>query len=96
MHYTSDLIKKDEMGMVHTTCGRVQQCVQNTGDRPAGKRPLGRSRHVWENGIKMDLEEMRWQDVDWNHVAWDREQWVVPVNIVMNLWIPKKFWECLE
>jgi hypothetical protein len=25
-----------------------------------GKRPLGRPRRRWENGIKMDLEEIGW------------------------------------
>jgi hypothetical protein len=25
---------------------------------PKGKRPLGRPRHRWENGIRMDLREI--------------------------------------
>jgi hypothetical protein len=28
--------------------------------KPEGKRPLGRPRHRWEDGIKMDLEEIGW------------------------------------
>jgi hypothetical protein len=28
--------------------------------KPKGKRPLGRPRHRWEDGIKMDLEEIGW------------------------------------
>jgi len=28
--------------------------------KPEGKRPLGRSRHRWENNIKMDLQEVGW------------------------------------
>jgi hypothetical protein len=28
--------------------------------KPEGKRPLGRSRHRWEDGIKMDLREIGW------------------------------------
>jgi hypothetical protein len=32
--------------------------------KPEGKRPLGRSRHRWENGIKMDLREIGWGSVD--------------------------------
>jgi len=27
---------------------------------PEGKRPLGRSKCIWEDNIKMDLQEMRW------------------------------------
>jgi hypothetical protein len=26
--------------------------------KPEGKRPLGRPRHRWENGIRMDLREI--------------------------------------
>ena len=26
--------------------------------KPEGKRPLGRSRHRWEDNIKMDLQEV--------------------------------------
>jgi hypothetical protein len=25
-----------------------------------GKRPLGRPRHMWENGVKMDLQVVGW------------------------------------
>ena len=28
------------------------------------KGPLGRGRHRWENNIKMNLEEIRWDCVD--------------------------------
>jgi hypothetical protein len=28
--------------------------------RPEGRRPLGRSRHRWEDNIKMDPQEVRW------------------------------------
>jgi hypothetical protein len=33
---------------------------------PKGKRPLGRSRHRWEDKIRMDLREIWWEDVHWN------------------------------
>jgi hypothetical protein len=26
-------------------------------EKPEGKRPLGRQRHIWENGITIDLRE---------------------------------------
>jgi len=32
-----------------------------------GKRPCRRSRHRWENNIKMDLKEIGWLGVDWIH-----------------------------
>jgi len=28
------------------------------GEKPKGKRPLGRPRHRWGDNIKMDLEEV--------------------------------------
>jgi hypothetical protein len=33
--------------------------------KPEGKRPLGRPRHRWEDGIRMDLREIGWGSVDW-------------------------------
>jgi hypothetical protein len=32
---------------------------------PEGKRPLGRSRRRWEDGIRMDLREIGLGYVDW-------------------------------
>jgi hypothetical protein len=34
-------------------------CNGFTG-KPEGKRPLGRPRRRWENGIRMDLKEIGW------------------------------------
>jgi hypothetical protein len=39
-----------------------------------GKRPLGKSRHRWEDNIKMYFKETGWVDVDWIHLAQDRGQ----------------------
>jgi hypothetical protein len=37
--------------------------------KPEGKRPLGRSRHRWEDNIKMDLREIGWRDMNWIDLA---------------------------
>jgi hypothetical protein len=37
--------------------------------KPEGKRPLGRPRRRWEDGIRMDLREIGWGSVDWIHLA---------------------------
>jgi hypothetical protein len=50
-----------------------------------GKRPLGRPRRRWEDGIKLDLEEIGWGSVEWVYLAQDRERWRAVVNAVMNL-----------
>jgi hypothetical protein len=53
--------------------------------KPEGRRPLGRPRRRWEDGIRMDLEEIGWGGVDWIHLAQDRDRWRALVNAVMNL-----------
>jgi hypothetical protein len=50
-----------------------------------GRRPLGSQRHRWEEGIRMDLGEIGWKDVEWVKLAQDRGQWRAVVNAVMNL-----------
>jgi hypothetical protein len=46
--------------------------------RPIEKRPLGRSRHRWENGIKMNLRETGWGV--WSGFIWIR------IGTVVRLW----------
>jgi hypothetical protein len=41
--------------------------------KPEGKRPLGRPRRRWEDGIKMDLRKIGWGGVEWIHLAQDRD-----------------------
>jgi hypothetical protein len=55
--------------------------------KPEGKRPLEIPRRRLEDGIKMDLEEIGWGDVEWIHLAQDRDYWRAVVNAVMNLWV---------
>jgi hypothetical protein len=51
------------------------------------KRPIGRPRPRWEDNIKVDLKEIRWNGVDWNDLE-ERDWWRTLVNIVMNLLVP--------
>jgi hypothetical protein len=37
--------------------------------KPEGKRPLRKHRSTWEDNIKIDLREIRWEGVDWIHLA---------------------------
>jgi hypothetical protein len=53
--------------------------------KPKGKRPLGRPRRRWENGIIMDLRETGLGGMDWIRLAQDRDRWRAVVNAVMNL-----------
>jgi hypothetical protein len=49
-----------------------------------GEKPLGRLRHAWEDGIKMDLTEIGWKVVEFIHPAQYRDWWQAVVNTVMN------------
>jgi hypothetical protein len=52
---------------------------------PEGKRPLGRPRRRWEDGIRMDLRYIGLGGVDWIRLAQDRDRWRAVVSAVMNL-----------
>jgi hypothetical protein len=52
--------------------------------KPEEKRPLGRPRRRWEDGIRMDLRETG-LGVDWIRLAQDRDRWRAVVSAVMNL-----------
>jgi hypothetical protein len=53
--------------------------------KPEGKRPLGRPRRRWEDGIRMDLRETGLGAVDWIRLAQDRDRWRAVVSAVMNV-----------
>jgi hypothetical protein len=53
--------------------------------KPEGKRPLGRQRHRWEDGLRMDLTEIGLLSVEWIQLAQDRGRWQTLVNTVINL-----------
>jgi hypothetical protein len=53
--------------------------------KPEGKRPLGRPRSRWDDGIRMDLREIGLGGVDWIRLAQDRDRWRTAVSAVMNL-----------
>jgi hypothetical protein len=57
-------------------------------EKPEGKRPLGRSRHRWEDNIQMDLRETGWGGMDWIDLAQDRDRCKASVNTVMNFQVP--------
>ena len=41
--------------------------------KPEGKRPLGRPRHIWDDKIKMELQEVGGGYGDWMELAQDRD-----------------------
>jgi hypothetical protein len=72
----------------HVACMEEERNVYKVlMGKPEGKRPLGRARHRWEDGIRMDLREIGLGSVDWIQLAQDRDRWWALVNAVMNLWV---------
>ena len=55
---------------------------------PAGKRPLGRPRHRWEDNIRIDHKEIGINTRKWVDLAHDREYWRIFVNVALNLRLP--------
>jgi hypothetical protein len=55
--------------------------------KPEGKRPPGRPRRRWDDGIRMDLRETGWGSVDWTQLAQYRDRWRSVLSAVMSLWI---------
>jgi hypothetical protein len=53
--------------------------------KPEGKRSLARPKRRWEGGIRMDLREIGWGNVEWVQLAQDRGRWRAVVNVVMYL-----------
>jgi hypothetical protein len=43
--------------------------------KPKGKRPLGRPRRRWEDGVRMDLGEIGCGSIEWIQLAQDRSRW---------------------
>jgi hypothetical protein len=54
------------------------------GENSEGKRLLGRSMRTWEDNIRVDLRERRWEGMDWIHLVQERDQRRDFVNTVMN------------
>jgi hypothetical protein len=53
--------------------------------KPEGKRPLGRPRHIWEDNIRIDFQEVGFWGMDWIGLVQDRDRWRAIVKAVMNL-----------
>jgi hypothetical protein len=55
--------------------GKERKVYRVLVGKPEGKRPLGRSRRRWEDGIRTDLREVGLRGVDWIRLDQDRDQW---------------------
>jgi hypothetical protein len=70
----------------HVACmGEERNVYKVLMGKPEGRRSLGRPRHRWEDGIRMDLREIGWKGAEWVKLAHDGGQWRTVVNALMNL-----------
>jgi hypothetical protein len=65
--------------------GKERNVYRVLMEKPEGKKPLGRPRLRWEDGIRIDLREICGGSVDWIQLAQGRDRWRALVNTVMNL-----------
>ena len=56
--------------------------------KPEGRRPLGRPRRIWEDNIRMGLQEVGCGSMNWIKLAQDRDRWRTLVSALMNLRVP--------
>jgi hypothetical protein len=55
--------------------------------KPEGRTQLARPRRLWEDNIKMYLQEVGFGGVDWIELAQDDRSQAL-VNVVMNFRVP--------
>jgi hypothetical protein len=92
LHSSPDIIRQIKSRRMqlawHVACmGEGRNVYRVLVGKPEGKRPPERPRCRWEYGIKMDLGEIGWGDVEWVYLAQDRDRGWALVNVVMNLQI---------
>jgi len=68
--------------------GEVRNAYKVLVGKPEGKRPLGRSKHKWENNIGMDIWELGYEIMNWINVIQYRDQWQALVDTALNLRVP--------
>ena len=56
--------------------------------KPEGKRPRGKPKCIWEDNIKMDLQEVGCEGMNWIDVAEDGDRGRAVVNVAMNFRVP--------
>jgi hypothetical protein len=64
-------IKEHGMGGTCRMDGREDKCVYRFVEKKCeGGRPPGRPSIRWENNVKLDLKEIRYDCVEWDQLLW--------------------------
>lgn len=61
------------------------KCFQFFFRKSLRKRPLGRTRHRWENYIKTGIKEIKRESVDCTRLDQDNGKWMAEVSKAINL-----------
>jgi hypothetical protein len=90
LYLSPDIIRQFKSRQIrwvgHVACiGKERGVYTVLVGKPEVRRPLGRPRHRWEDGVRMDLREIGLWGVDWIRLAQDRDRWRAVVSAVMNL-----------
>jgi hypothetical protein len=90
LYSSPDIIRHVKSGRTrwagHVACmGEERKVYKVLVGKPEGKRPLGRPRRRWKDGIRVDLREICLGGVHWIRLAQDRDRWRAVVSAVMNL-----------
>jgi len=70
------------MWVGHLACMREQETHKILVRKPKRNWPHGRTRHVWENNINVDLREIGYEEMEWIQLAQAFS------NPVMNFQVP--------
>ena len=57
--------------------------------KPEGKRQLGRPRRIWEDNMKIGLQEVSWGRMNLIDLAQDKDRGRALVKAMMNLRVPQ-------
>jgi hypothetical protein len=82
-YYSGNQIEKKVMRRAYSTYWGKRGAYWILVLRPEGQRPFGRSRHRWEDNIKMDLQSVGW-GIAWIEVAQNSDRGRALVNAVMK------------
>jgi hypothetical protein len=88
LYCAGNKIENDEMGGNVARLGEGRGVYRDLVGKPEGKKPLGRSRHIWEDNIETDLQEVGCGGMDWIELDQVRDRWQALVNVIMNLRFP--------
>jgi hypothetical protein len=54
--------------------GDMRNTYNSSFRKPEGQKLLGRPKFIWENNIKLDLEETIWEGMNWIRLGQSRGQ----------------------